>query len=173
MTFLDFFIDPVLRGPTWGTLLMCIASSLTGVILLLKKRYLLSESLSHAAYPGMIAGAAVFALIFHEVRESIFFAVLGGAFASALLGFKAIEWMENKGKVRSDTALCFILALFLGLGTVAASAMQFLFPSWRASAQSLLFGQAATMSDLHIVLYAVLTALVALFLILTFRPLQA
>jgi len=173
MHFLDFFTDPVLRGPTFGTFFMCIASSLTGVILILKKRSLLSETISHAAYPGIIVGASLFATLFPDQIEMAFFGVLLGAFGSSLLGFKTIDWMEKKGKVRPDTTLCFVLALFLGIGTLFASAMQYLFPSWRTTAQSLLFGQAATMNDFHILLYAILTALVIGFLFITFRPLQA
>ena len=173
MNLLEFFTDPVLRGPTWGTLFMCIASALMGAVLFLKRRCLLGESLSHAAYPGIIAGVCLFALFFPDHREGAFFGVLGGAFATSFLGFKAIEWMEKKGKVRSDAALCFILSLFFGVGTVAASAMQYALPSWRNQVQSLMFGQAATMSDFHIVLYASLTSAVVLFLILGFRQLQA
>ncbi len=170
--FFDYFTDPVLRGPTWGTFLMCVASSLVGVILLLKRRCLLSETLSHASYPGIIIGVSIFALLFPQGYESALIAILIGAFCSSFLGLKAIEWMETRGKVRSDAALCFILAVFFGAGTVAASAMQHTLPSWRSHLQTLLFGQAATMSDIHILLYAILTGLIVSCLCLVFRPLQ-
>ena len=173
MTLFEFFTDPVLRGPTWGTLFMCIASSLMGAVLMLKRRCLLGESLSHASYPGIVIGVSLFALLFPEYGESAFFGVLGGAFATSYLGFRAVDWMEKKGKVRSDAALAFVLALFFGIGTVAASAMQSALPSWRNKLQTLMFGQAATMSDFHIVLYATLTSAVVLFLIFGFRRLQA
>ena len=113
MSLFEFLTDPVLRGPTWGTLFMCIASSLMGAVLMLKRRCLLGESLSHASYPGIVVGVSLFALLFPEYGESAFFGVLGGAFATSYLGFRAIDWMEKKGKVRSDAALAFVLALFL------------------------------------------------------------
>ena len=173
MKLLDFFTDPVLRGPTWGTLLMCIASSLMGVVLFFKKRVLIGETLSHAAYPGVVMGVSFFAFFFPAYEEWTFIAVLTGAFLSSLLGLKAIEWMEKKGKVRSDAALCFVLAVFFGIGTVGASAMQWVIPVWYKQVQMLLFGQAATMNDSHIVLYAVLSFAVVFFITLVFRPLQA
>lgn len=173
MSFFDFFTDPVLRGPTWGTLLMCIASSLMGVVLFFKKRVLIGESLSHAAYPGVVIGVSCFAFLFPAYEEWAFIAVLGGAFVFSLLGLYAIEWMEKKGKVRSDAALCFVLAVFFGIGTVGASAMQLVIPVWYKQVQMLLFGQAATMSDSHIILYAFLSLAVVLFVSLVFRPLQA
>ncbi len=169
---LDFFTDPLLRAPTWGCILMSIASSLMGTTLFLKKRSLLSESLSHATYPGACLGIALFAFFFPNHEEWIFLAVLIGAFFSSLLGLKVIQKME-KGKVPSDAALTFVLSLFFGMGIVITSALQRVFPPMAKQAQMLLFGQAATMSDMHIWIYGALAGVVILFLFFGFRPLQA
>lgn len=172
MSFIDYFLDPLLRAPTWGTLFMCIASSLMGVLLFLKKRTLLAESLSHATYPGVVLGISFFALFFPEREEWVFIAVLLGALFSSFLAFKAIEALERWAKVPADAALCLILALFFGVGILAASAMQMSFPTWHRQIQMLLFGQTATMGDLHIAIYGCLAASISLFLFLVFRPLQ-
>lgn len=169
---MNFFTDPVLRAPTWGCILMCLASSLMGVMIFLRKRSLLSESLSHAAYPGAVIGVGIFALLFPAYQEWTFLAVLVGALISSWLGLRAIHWLEQKGKVRTDAALTFVLAIFFGVGIVAASVMQSELPMWHAQVQMLLFGQAATMSDMHIVIYGILAMSVVLFICLTFRPLQ-
>jgi manganese/zinc/iron transport system permease protein len=170
---IDFFTDPVLRAPTWGCILMCVASSLMGVLIFLRKKSLLSESLSHATYPGACLGVAFLGMFFPQSDEWTFLAVLIGAFISSLLGLKAIHWLEEKGKVKPDAALCFVLAVFFGMGIVIASAMQAQMPLWHKQTQMLLFGQAATMSDIHIWIYGSLALTVAFFLFLTFRPLQA
>lgn len=159
----EFFTDPVLRAPTWGCILMCIASSLMGVLIFLRKKSLLSESLSHATYPGACLGIVFFGFL----EEWTFVAVLVGAFFSSLLGLKAIQKME-KGRVSPDAALAFILASFFGLGILIASASQA-----TKKTQMLLFGQAATMTDMHIWIYGGLAMGIVLFLYLTFRPLQA
>lgn len=171
--FFDFFTDPILRAPTWGTLFMCVASALMGVVVLLKKRSLLTESLSHASYPGAVIGICLFALFFPHAEEWIFLPIFLGALFSSFLALKAIHWLEEKMAVRSDAALSLVLALFFGVGVVVASGAQTAFPKWYQAIQMLLFGQAATMSDLHIVLYAFLALAVALFLFAFFSPLQA
>lgn len=171
--FFDFFTDPVLRAPTWGCMLMCLASSLMGVWVFLRKRSLLTESLSHAAYPGAVIGAAAWGLLFPGMDQGAFFAIMGGALLTSWLGLKAIEWLEWKGKVRPDAALCFVLAVFFGSGIAAGSAMQSSLPVWYRQVQLMLFGQSATMTDAHIAIYGILASAAALFLILTFRPLQA
>jgi manganese/zinc/iron transport system permease protein len=144
-----------------------------GVLIFLRKRSLLSEALSHAAYPGASIGVALFALLLPQYEEWTFLAVLGGAFLSSLIGLKAIQWLEDRGKVKTDAALCFVLAVFFGVGIVISSAMQARLPVWHAQVQMLLLGQAATMSDIHIWIYGSLAAATAFFLFLTFRPLQA
>ncbi len=168
---MNFFTDPVLRAPTWGCIFMCIASSLMGVLIFLRKRSLLSESLSHAAYPGACLGVCLFALLFPQQEEWTFLAVLGGAFLSSMLGLKAIQHLEKT--VKTDAALCFVLSVFFGFGVVIASGMQSELPAWYKQIQMLLFGQAATMSDMHIWIYGSLAVVVAFFLFFTFRPLQA
>jgi manganese/zinc/iron transport system permease protein len=65
------------------------------------------------------------------------------------------------------------LAVFFGVGMIGASAMQAKLPVWHKQIQMLLFGQAATMTDLHILIYGLLALTVVVFLFLTFRPLQA
>ncbi len=168
----DSFTDPVLRAPTWGCILMCIASSALGVLIFLRKKSLLSETLSHATYPGACLGLALFALFFKGFEEWAFLAALGGAFVSSLLGLKAIRFLE-KQKTPSDAALTLVLAVFFGLGVVIASWMQAEMPVIAKQSQMLLFGQAATMTDAHIWIYAFLVFIVVLFLFLSFRPLQA
>lgn len=152
---------------------MCIASSLMGVLVFLQKRSLLSETLSHATYPGACLGVCFFALFLPQYEEWSFLGVLFGAFLSSLLGLKAVQWLEQKGKVRSDSALCFVLSVFFGLGLVIASAMQGQIPVWHKQVHMLLLGQAATMTDMHIWIYGLLAFFVVLFLFLTYRPLQA
>lgn len=172
MSFFDFFTDPVLRAPTWGTLFMCIASSLMGVFLFLKKKTLLSESLSHATYPGVVIGMTLLGLFFPNLESGMFAAVLLGAFASSLLALKLIGYLQDKQKMSADASLCFVLALFFGIGIVATSAMQSILPTWLNQIQMLLFGQAATMTDVHIVLYGSLASMVVFFFWVAFYPMQ-
>lgn len=173
MSGLDFFIDPVLRAPTWGTLFMCIASSLIGVLLFLKKKTLLSESLSHATYPGVVIGSIFLGLLFPSFEEWLFLFVLIGALVSSFLALKTIRFLQEKQKMSADASLCFVLALFFGVGIVATSFMQAVLPSSLVQIQTLLFGQSATMSDVHILLYGFLACLVSSIFFLAFRPLQA
>lgn len=157
-SFIDFFTDAVLRAPTIGCMLMCLSASLVGVIVFLKKQSLLGEALSHAAYPGVVVGV-ILAGIFEisETGELLFsLLIMAGAFITAFVGLLSITFLERRLGVRSDSALCFVLSAFFGIGLTMASQVQFAYSSLYRQIQVYLYGQAATMTDIHILIYGVL-----------------
>lgn len=172
---LNYFTDAVLRAPTVGSMLMCLAAALIGVIVFLRKQSLLGESLSHAAYPGVVAGViGAGALGLSENQYSLISVfIMTGAFISALLGLKAIEWLMRSLNVRSDSALCFVLSVFFGAGITLASHVQFAYSAFYRQIQAYLYGQAATMTDVHIVIYGVLSLSIIALTILFYKELQA
>ena len=172
LTLWDFFIDPVLRAPTLGSIFMCLASSLVGVIVVIKRQSLLGETLSHACYPGVVISSMIAALFFDVSSDISSFIILVGAFVFSLFGLWVVEQLERKLRISSDAALCFVLSTFLGLGILIASRIQFTHPLWYRNIQVFLYGQAATMHDKHIWLYVGLSLSILFFIILQFRKIE-
>ena len=158
----QFFRDPVLIGPTWGSILMCLSASLVGVLVYIRRRSLVGEALSHATYPGIILGASLGASF-----------TLIGACITAFLGLYGIHYLQKKQKLSSDAALCAILTSFLGLGVLLASHLQFVNPMLYQRLQVFLYGQSATMVASDLTLYALLAAGVILFVSLLFHHIKA
>ncbi len=171
MTIFDFFTDPVLRAPTLGCMLMGLSSSLIGVLVFLRRRSLLGEALSHAAYPGVAVSGLLFAGTLPIFEQFFSVIVLGCALITVLLALFAIEGLEKKLGIKPDAALCLILSFFFGGGVLLASRLQVSHPLWYKQIQLFLYGQAATMTDQHIFIYGVLALLITGLLILLFRPL--
>ena len=163
---IDFFTHPVLFSPTIGSMLMGICSALVGVLVYIQRRSLVGETLSHATYPGIVSAIALFSPFFTKAPESFPFFLLGGAFLSGLLGLKLIHYLEERLSVNSDTALCFVLSTFLGVGVLVASRLQFTQPVWFQKVQALLYGQSATMLLVHVYIYLILASLISLFIAL-------
>lgn len=173
---MNYFTDPVFRAPMIGSMLICFATALMGVFTYMRKRSLLGEALSHATYPGVMVGAVVasgIAGLFDRGQEllTVILPVIG-AFFTAILGLRSIEWLTRKGRVKSDTALCFVLSLFFGVGILIASRMQITHSILYQRAQSYLYGQAATLTDLHIWIYAGLSCIILGFVGLFYYPIQ-
>lgn len=172
--FFEFFTDAVLRAPTIGSMLMCLGASLVGVLVLLRKQSLLGESLSHAAYPGVIIGVILAGLFSLNDQQEIYLSLLimSGAAFTALLGLGCIQFLEHNLNVRSDSALCFVLSAFFGIGLTLASQVQFSFSNLYRQAQVYLYGQAATMTDIHIWIYGSLAVAIMLVILLFYKELQ-
>lgn len=167
-----YFTDPVLQSPTLGSMLMCLSSALVGVIVFLRRRSLLGEALSHATYPGVVLSVLFMAAFFPLSSDMMALAILIGAFLTSLLGLWVIEKMEHKFRVKNDAALCFVLSVFFGVGVLVASRIQFTHALWYKTVQIFLYGQAATMTDIHVWLYAVLAALLSMVLVFLYRQIQ-
>lgn len=169
-----FFTDSVLRAPTIASMLMCLTSALMGVVVFLRKQSLVGESLSHASYPGVILGLMAAAALNPEGAESweLSILILCGAFSTALLGLWTIHWMQHSLKVSTDASLCFVLSSFFGVGLALASRLQFTHTAFYKQVSVYLFGQAATMTDIHIVIYAALALFCMGFISLFFKEIQ-
>ncbi|MCB1112557.1 MAG: metal ABC transporter permease [Chlamydiales bacterium] len=162
----DYFFDPVLRAPTIGCMLMCFSAGLIGVIVFLRKQSLIGEALSHAAYPGVILGVIIAASVESISSGWLQMMIMSGAFVTSMLGMAVIMILIRRFRVRQDSALCFVLSAFFGIGLTLASHVQFAFSSLYNQVQVYLYGQAATMTDIHIELYALLA--LALVLVVSF-----
>lgn len=161
MLITDYFVDPVLRAPMIGSMLMCLSAALVGVIVFLKRQSLIGEALSHAAYPGVVLGVIAVGLFYGDSTsyEYAGLVMLTAAFITALLGVKLISALE-KMRVNTDAALCFTLSFFFGIGITLASHIQFSFSNLYRQVQIYFYGQAATMTDMHIIIYSVLVIFV-------------
>jgi len=169
---LNCFVDPLFRAPFLGSMLMCFASALMGTYLFVRRRTLLGEALSHAAYPGVVLSLLVGSLFLLSSDDSLILVVLTGAFLFSFLGMISIEILHFKYRTHLDAAMCLVLSIFLGLGVVIASQMQFSRPIWYQQAQFFIYGQAATMTDHHIIIYSAFSLCITLFMILRFRQVE-
>jgi len=158
MLMMEIF-DPVLRGPLFACTLMGVLSALIGLLLVFQSQSLKGEALSHACYPGMVVGAIAGSLIGFENSWYTAFVFLG-ALGSAYIGALAIEVLVHRYTVSADGALSFILSFSFSLGLLFISSVQTVYPTLWRNLQSLLVGQAATMSDRYVMLSSILLVVV-------------
>lgn len=170
-----FFTDPVLRAPTIGCMLMCMSAALVGVVVFLNKQSLIGEALSHASYPGVILGVILAGIwdIGEDNEMHIALLIMAGAILTSLAGLWTIGFLERRMKVRSDSALCFVLAVFFGVGLTLASHVQFSYSSLYRQAQVYLYGQAATMTDVHMLIYGILSVLILAVIVTFYKEIQS
>lgn len=172
--FLSYFTDPILRAPTIGCMLMCLTAGLVGALVFLRKQSLIGEALSHASYPGVILAVLMAGILSISSHSDFFLSlfILIGATLSSLAGLWTIHFLEKHLRVKSDSALCFVLSVFFGIGLTFASEIQFSYTTLYKQASIYLYGQAATMTDVHIAIYGLLAVTVIFTIFLFYKELQ-
>jgi manganese/zinc/iron transport system permease protein len=152
-------------------MLMCAATALIGVLVFVRKKSLIGETLSHATYPGLIVGA-FFASFFSCGDEWSFLFFFCGSFFASMAALFFLQKIQTRFFVKSDAALCFTLASFFGMGILLASRMQRTNPVWYRQVQTFLLGQAATMTDFHIWLYGFFLLLIGSFIAVFYQSMR-
>lgn len=159
-SFIDFFLHPVLQASTFATLLLSIFCSLFGCVLFVRRKALLAETLSHAAYVGVLLGLLFLGLDFFS-----------GALSS-ILGVALLFFLEKRFRLSQDVALSVTLAVCLGLGTFFASIAQFYWPIAYKQSLIFLYGQAATMLNVHVLYFSAISFFAIAIVFLRYRILS-
>ena len=142
-----------------GGALVGLLSGVFGVYALLRKQSLLGDTISHAALPGI-------ALVFLILRVKHPLALTLGAMAAGWLGTMTIPAVVNRSRIKLDTIMAIVLAVFFGLGLALLSIIQKLPTANQAGLTKFLYGNASTMlrQDVHVMAGFTLISICAVFL---------
>ncbi len=128
----------------YGTSILGAASGAVGTLLLLRKRALLADALSHAALPGVCVGFLA-AVALGGTGRSIWI-LLPAAAAFGLLGVACVHVLTTIPRVKEDASIGVVLSVFFAAGIVLLSVIQGMQAGTQAGLKQFIFGQAATMS---------------------------
>jgi manganese/zinc/iron transport system permease protein len=143
-----------------GTTLLGIAAGLVGSFLLLRKRSLMADALSHATLPG-IAIAFGIAVSLGGSGKSLPLLLLG-ATISGVAGIATMLLIRHTTRLRDDVAMGFVLSVFFGVGVASLRMVQDLPGASAAGLESFLYGQTAAMVTSDFLLVAVVAAAASL-----------
>lgn len=150
-----------------GVTLLGVAAGLIGTFLLLRKRALLGDALSHATLPGI--GAAFLLMAAAGGTGKWLPGLLAGAAISGVVGVLAILALVRLRRVREDAALGIVLSVFFGLGMAILGVIQNLRIGHAAGLESFIYGKTASMLLGDAILIAMTAAVVVLVCVLLFK----
>ncbi|MEQ8820262.1 MAG: iron chelate uptake ABC transporter family permease subunit [Sumerlaeia bacterium] len=153
------FQDYNTRVVVIGTMLLGLASGLVGTFLLLRKRALLSDAISHAMLPGICAAFVVMALAGGSGKH--LGGLLLGAAISGILGTAAVTLIRKTARLKEDVALAIVLSTFFGFGIVLLGVAQRLGAGEAAGLKSFIYGKTASMLLSDALLIAIFAAVAA------------
>ncbi|HEY1065359.1 MAG TPA: metal ABC transporter permease [Pirellulales bacterium] len=160
-----------------GTTLLGVCSGVVGVFMLLRKRSLVGDVVSHSALPG-VAGAFLLMETLSPGADRSLPLLLVGAFCAGSLGVLTTTVIRRFSRIKEDAALAIVLSIFFGLGVVLLTVAQQTPTGNAAGLQHFIYGKAAAMvaSDVQIIAIAaavvlsVCTLLFKEFAVLCFDP---
>jgi manganese/zinc/iron transport system permease protein len=134
-----------------GTILLGITSGLVGVYLLLRKRALLGDAISHATLFGIGLAYLWTVLIGQDKTLSV---LLIGAAISGTLGGVSVLLLRHFAKIREDAALGIVLSVFFGAGVALLSVLQKIKKGNIAGLESFIYGKVVAITGDDVALAA-------------------
>ncbi|WP_309386405.1 iron chelate uptake ABC transporter family permease subunit [Cerasicoccus frondis] len=128
-----------------STLILGLASGLVGCFLLLRKRSLMGDALSHACLPGI--GIAFIIMTALGMEGKSLPGLLAGATVTGVLGVVLVLIIRNTSRIKDDAAMGIILSVFFGLGTVVLTMIQDVPGASAAGLESFIYGKTASMGQ--------------------------
>lgn len=154
------FSDPNVRLVAFGSMLLGASAAVVGCFTFLRKRALVGDAIAHAILPGVCLG-----FIVSGTKNP--WILLAGAVVSGWLALLVMDFMTNRSKLKTDTAIGAVLSVFFGLGILLLTAIQHSGAANQAGLDSFLFGKAASMNRQDIVTFSSV-AFLLLILVLAF-----
>lgn len=128
---------------TVGAAILGASAGAIGTFVLLRKRSLVSDAISHATLPGLCLAFIVLAALTGDGRWIA--GLMIGAAASAGVGLLLVEWISGRTRLSEDAAIGAVLSVFFGFGIVLLTVIQTLETGGQAGIAGYLVGSTAGM----------------------------
>ena len=137
-----------------GSLLLGISAGLVGTFMLLRKRALVGDVISHASLPGIAVAFIVLEMAQQGAGKSLSGLTIG-AVISGCLAIAITRMIRISSRIRDDAALAIVLSLFFGAGISLLTMIQDMPAGSAAGLDQFIFGRTASMTADDIELLAV------------------
>lgn len=156
-----FLRDYNTRIVVLGTMILGLAAGIVGVFLLLRKRALMGDALSHATLPGI--GLAFILMASFGGSGKYLPGLLLGAVLSGACGLGCVLFIRRWTRLKEDAALGIVLSVFFGLGVAVLGVIQKMDAGHAAGLESFIYGKTASMlaADARMIAIAALIVLMA------------
>jgi manganese/zinc/iron transport system permease protein len=126
-----------------GVMVLGVAGGMIGTFLLLRKRALFGDAISHSTLPGIGIAYIVMVSIFGTGKSLP--ALLLGALIFGLIGMACMLMIRNFTPLKDDTAIGIVLSVFFGAGIALIGVIQKMRTGHAAGLESYIYGKTASM----------------------------
>lgn len=153
-----------------GTASLGVAAGLIGSFLLLRKRALMGDALSHATLPGICLAFMV--MVAFGGTGKFFPGLLLGAAATGLLGVGSVMFIIRFTRLKDDAALGIVLSVFFGLGAALLGLIQDMPQGSAAGLESFIYGKTASIIHADLMLIVGVAVAVSIACVFFYKELK-
>lgn len=155
---MDFLLlrDPNVLLVVVGTVLLGGSAALVGAFSFLRKQSLIGDAVAHSILPGV-----VLAFLISGSKNPLY--LMFGALISGWLSILLIDIINNRTKLKMDTAIGVALSFFFGIGILLLTYAQHNASGNMSGLDQYLFGKAASMNSMDVKVFSIMS--IVLFLI--------
>lgn len=161
------FRDYNTRVVVIGTTLLGVASGLVGTFLLLRRRSLLADAVSHATLPGICLAFLAMTIAGRDGKSLP--ALLAGAALTGAIGMFCVMLLRKFSRLKDDAALGIVLSVFFGIGIALLGVVSRLEQGSAAGLSSFIYGKTASMLLADALLIGGVAVIAALLCIVLFK----
>jgi manganese/zinc/iron transport system permease protein len=156
------FTDANVSNVLIGTLLLGIASGMVGTLVVLSKKTLIIDAISHSMLPGICIG-----FMLSGVKNPVYLMI--GGMASATVAVYLIAEISKRSKIKIDAAIAITLSILFSFGVIMLNVVQNSGNPNQSGLNDFLFGKAASMLQKDLYMFGGLCLIIFICLPVFFR----
>lgn len=156
------FSDPNVRYVTLGSIILTASAATVGTFTFLRKKALVGDAVAHAVLPGICL-----AFILSGTKNPVYLII--GAFFTGWIALVLIDVISRKSRIKEDTAIGLILAVFFGIGIFMLTIIQKGGNAAQTGLDQFLFGKAASLVGEDLISFSIVAFLLLLALLIFYK----
>jgi len=150
-----------------GTAILGFAAGIMGTFMMLRRRAMISDVVSHSALPGIVAAFMISAGWAGGGKQLP--VLLLGALISGFLGMICVHVIKTYSHIKEDAALGIVLSVFFGMGVVLLGFAQRMKTGSAAGLETFIYGKTASMLAADAWLMAISATIIGIICLLFFK----
>ena len=159
LTYFFSFQDANINNVLLGTLILGFTCGIAGVLVILSKKTLIVDAVSHSVLPGICIG-----FLFTGVKNPIH--IITGGIISGGFAVYLVDWISRISRIKKDASIAITLSVLFSAGVILLNIIQHSGNSNQSGLTDFLFGKAATIIESDLYVFGAIGAIVILIVIL-------
>ncbi len=154
----------------FGTCTLGLSSGVLGVFLLLRRRSLIGDAISHGSLPGI---ALAFLILFALGMRISTFGLLLGAAVTCFIALSSLQYFSSLKILDEGTSIAVILSALFGFGIFLLTIIQKLPTSSASGINRFLYGKPAAMLFSDAIVISIISCITLTLILIFYRPIHA